>query len=145
LVGLHLVGNQATVDADGFVVAAASQDQSPTTSNLRPPAPQVQTPLELVGLKSKRKLISRQEKNAIAAAFRSVDKDGSNSIDPSELEACLRGLGMETTLQEATEIIAKNDTDGNQRLDLREFTFLAEKLLLKQREKEEGQKVATCQ
>jgi len=134
LIGLHLVGNAASVDADGFVVAASSEPAAPASG---PPTggSQAAQP-ELLAQRttpSRKVLISQEERSAIAGAFKRIDVDGSNSVEPQELEVAMKALGLQATLDEAIELVAKNDADGNGNLDLQEFTALMETLMTKQR------------
>eukprot|EP00930_Biecheleria_cincta_P042856 TRINITY_DN29493_c0_g1_i1.p1 TRINITY_DN29493_c0_g1~~TRINITY_DN29493_c0_g1_i1.p1 ORF type:complete len:1004 (-),score=210.82 TRINITY_DN29493_c0_g1_i1:50-3061(-) len=134
LIGLHLVGNAASVDADGFVVAASSDSAVPASG---PPTRSSQAAQpELLAQRttpSRKVLISQEERSAIAAAFKRIDVDGSNSIEPHELEVAMKSLGLQATLEEARVLVAKSDSDGNGNLDLEEFTALIETLMVKQR------------
>lgn len=132
LVGLHLVGNSASVDADGFVIA---RDVG-SASGMRPAS----VPAELLAQGDDAcmppRLITTEEKGAIRACFNSIDIDGSGTLEPEELETALNALDLQTTTEEATALIAKSHDSAKDCLDLEEFVALMESLMLQERAQE---------
>lgn len=136
LLGLHLVGNAAAVDADGFVVAG----DGTVATGLRPAS----GPSELLAASDmvmSQHFVTVEERRAIASCFQSIDVDGSGSIEPEELRKVMQALGIQTTLDDATRLITRVRARGKRTsLDLDEFTSLMESLILRERHKnwEEG-------
>jgi hypothetical protein len=58
---------------------------------------------------------------SVRQAFGSFDKDGSGSIDASELKACLNSMGVFLSAEELDGLMGRMDTDGNGVIDLNEF------------------------
>jgi len=85
---------------------------------------------------NQRYLLSADELGAIRTTFESVDADGSGTIEPDELGACLQSLGLKTSLNEAKALVTRADSDGNGCLDFSEFKALMESLILKERMKD---------
>ena len=66
---------------------------------------------------------------AVQKAFLKYDRDGSGTLDLTELSSALKTLGMPTTTDEARSIMAKYDSSQDGRLDLTEFNGLVTELL----------------
>ena len=60
----------------------------------------------------------------IQEAFYKYDANRSGKLNVPELRNALRALGVETTSQEASNILSKYDTDRNGLLDMDEFDRL---------------------
>jgi len=157
LLGLHLVGNAADVDSDGFVVPLVAPEppaalftdlglmlpKSPK-QGLGPAAASAPggsaSPRRLLGEDgaggAARRLISDQERAAIRATFASLDADRSGAVNTSELGAAMRSIGLALSPEEVAALVARNDADGSGELDVAEFTALMESLILAAHRKE---------
>lgn len=67
--------------------------------------------------------------DAITAAFRSFDCDGSGAIDVGELRLALGALGLHADSEETSEILRRYDADRNSTIDQREFTKLVKDVM----------------
>ena len=73
--------------------------------------------------------LTREEINEIKHAFDLFDKDGSESIDVSELKDAMKALGIHFDKSQIKKLMEKADKDGSGSIDLKEFTSLmAEKI-----------------
>ena len=57
----------------------------------------------------------------IKQIFKSIDEDGSGSIDASELMRALILAGKRPTREQVEKLLAKHDADGNGTLEFHEF------------------------
>merc|ERR1740130_152633 len=69
-------------------------------------------------------------------SFTMFDEDGSGALDAEEIQAVLRKLGQEVTIQEVNQIVAAVDGDGDGEIDFCEFI----KLIAKQEPDEDTKK-----
>lgn len=65
--------------------------------------------------------LTKKHLRELRQAFALFDKDGSGSIDATELLACLKSMGLHPTPHELDELLARMDTDGNGHIDFDEF------------------------
>lgn len=64
---------------------------------------------------------SENELASLRQAFAAFDKDGSGTIDASELKQCLKAMGKHPDPLELEELLRQMDTDGNGVIDFEEF------------------------
>lgn len=65
--------------------------------------------------------LSEEQTTAYTKAFKMFDKDGSNSIDASELHKAMHSLGKRISPQEAERMLAEYDVDGDMEIGVDEF------------------------
>jgi calmodulin len=65
--------------------------------------------------------MAEERDNAMIEIFRMFDKDGSNSIDISEIGNLLASLGRTPKQEEINKLVAECDKDSNGTIDLEEF------------------------
>jgi len=65
--------------------------------------------------------LSEEQTTAYTKAFKMFDKDGSNSIDASELHKAMHSLGKRISPQEAERMLAEYDVDGDMEIGVEEF------------------------
>jgi len=53
--------------------------------------------------------------------FKIMDKNNDNLLDRNDILLCIQGMGIDITLEEASEIIYQFDINGNGFLDFNEF------------------------
>merc|ERR1719240_367351 len=75
-------------------------------------------------VKKKEVMITDEQMAEFKEAFELFDTDKSGSIDGSELAFAMRALGFEPTGQEAADMLAKTDEDGNGTVQFTEFVDL---------------------
>ena len=66
-------------------------------------------------------MLSNEEYAEIEKAFLLFDKDGSGTIDVSELRDALRVLGVTLNLNETKKLMEQADKDGSGSIELEEF------------------------
>lgn len=108
------------------VVSAASAVSSSTAESL-PPLPPI-LPNALPAPSGTTDAGPSPHPPLILATFERFDRDGSRSIDVSELRAALQALGLPTATAQATQILARFDADRSGRLDVDEFASLCAEL-----------------
>ena len=143
LLGLHLVGNEAAVDAAGFVVAGPPKHKERDAQALPPSTGQSWSRPDgmLAEASRKRKpLLTETERTAIRTAFKQVDADGSGTVEVEELYQAMNAMGMNKTMDDARQLVASVDKDGNGELDIDEFSQLLENIMLKEKEQREKKK-----
>jgi Ca2+-binding EF-hand superfamily protein len=69
----------------------------------------------------------RQDVKGFIKAFRQFDKDGSLSIDASELQDMMRFLGIGSSVEDAKALIAKVDLDESGEIEWEEFLLVSPK------------------
>ena len=89
----------------------------------------------------KKKHISQEQKEEIDNAFFLFDKDGSGTIDTSELRNAMKALGIFLKKDEVKQQMLRVDKDGSGAIDRHEFTGLMAEILSKRNQEEELRKV----
>ena len=92
----------------------------------------------------KKKHISQEQKEEIDNAFFLFDKDGSGTIDTSELRDAMKALGIFLKKDEVKQQMLRVDKDGSGAIDRHEFTGLMAEILSKRNQEEELRKVFRC-
>ena len=59
--------------------------------------------------------------NVYECIFKRFDDDGDGKLSPSELQRCVETIGEELLMEEAKELVASIDSDGDGLLGLEEF------------------------
>ena len=76
--------------------------------------------------------LSAEQRAHFAQVFEQMDANGDGDLEPHELQKGLRDLGVEITLEEATEMVELADADGNGSIDKDEFiAMMAKQTMLK--------------
>eukprot|EP00928_Gymnodinium_smaydae_P100114 TRINITY_DN9745_c0_g1_i2.p1 TRINITY_DN9745_c0_g1~~TRINITY_DN9745_c0_g1_i2.p1 ORF type:complete len:991 (-),score=202.28 TRINITY_DN9745_c0_g1_i2:161-3133(-) len=137
LLGLHLVGNAADVDANGFVTSR--NNPVATLSSGAPFAMAAKG--EFLGQSalpaaSPPRQLSDEERDAIRAVFTSIDTDGSGAIDEDEFLAAMDELSIKKTREEVRKLMKQNDENDDGVIDIDEFTKLMESLMLKEQQRD---------
>uniref|UniRef100_A0A7S0XG97 EF-hand domain-containing protein n=1 Tax=Mantoniella antarctica TaxID=81844 RepID=A0A7S0XG97_9CHLO len=70
--------------------------------------------------------LSQDEINGCREAFNKFDKDGSGTIDASELKATLNAMGQNPTEEEIFQMISQVDDDNSGEIEFAEFLKVIE-------------------
>mmetsp|Transcript_20621 Transcript_20621/g.51367 ORF Transcript_20621/g.51367 Transcript_20621/m.51367 type:complete len:161 (+) Transcript_20621:36-518(+) len=70
--------------------------------------------------------LSQEEINGCREAFNKFDKDGSGTIDASELKATLNAMGQNPTEEEIFQMISQVDDDNSGEIEFAEFLKVIE-------------------
>lgn len=93
-------------------------------------------------LRPSRPGLSDDEIEELRQAFDLFDTDGGGTIDPKELRAAIRSLGLETKNQSVYDMMQGIDTDGKGEIDFDEFVdVMTSKLACNNDSEEDVQKI----
>ena len=70
--------------------------------------------------------LSQEDVNACREAFNKFDKDGSGTIDASELKATLNAMGQDLNEEEIFQMISQVDDDNSGEIEFAEFLKVIE-------------------
>ena len=77
--------------------------------------------MKTMGSEDAEEVLSEEQTNAYTKAFKMFDKDGSNSIDASELHKAMHSLGKRISPEEAMRMLSEYDVDGDMEIGVQEF------------------------
>ena len=101
-----------------------------STANARTTKTRLSTSLLL--LHDSSETLSAEQRAHFASVFEQMDANGDGDLEPHELQKGLQELGVEITLEEATEMVELADADGNGSIDKEEFiAMMAKQTMLK--------------